>query len=184
MVAFGMAINVALLRGINVGGNKKIAMADLRGFLAKLGLAGAKSLLQSGNLVFRSDARTDELEKLLEAEAEKRLGLQTDFFVRTAQDWKAIIDSNPFPAAAKSDPSHLVVMFLKEAPDAKSVRALQAAISGPETVLSEGKQAYITYPAGIGNSRLTVGVIDRMLGTRGTGRNWNTVLKLGALTLA
>ena len=183
-LASGMATNVALLRGINVGGNRKVAMADLRGFLAKLGLEDAKSLLQSGNLVFRSDARTDELERLLEAEAEKRLGLQTDFFVRTAQDWKAIIARNPFPAAAENDPSHLVVMFLKEAPGRRERQALQAAITGPETVLSEGKQAYITYPAGIGDSRLTSRVIDRMLGTRGTGRNWNTVLKLGALALA
>jgi uncharacterized protein (DUF1697 family) len=179
-----MAINVALLRGINVGGNKMVAMADLRGFLAKLGLAGAKSLLQSGNLVFQSEMRTGDLEHLLETEAEKRLGLQTEFFVRTAQEWEAIIARNPFPAAAKSDPSHLVVMFLKKPTDAKSVRALQAAISGPETVLPGGRQAYITYPAGIGKSRLTVGLIDRMLGTRGTGRNWNTVLKLAALTRA
>ena len=179
-----MAINVALLRGINVGGNRKVAMADLRGFLGKLGLADAKSLLQSGNLVFRSDVRTGDLERLLETEAERRLGLQTDFFVRTAQEWKAIIAGNPFPGAARNDPSHLVVVFLKKAPDSKSVRALQAAISGPETVLSEGKQAYITYPAGIGNSRLTASVIDRMLGTRGTARNWNTVVKLGALTQA
>jgi uncharacterized protein (DUF1697 family) len=159
-------------------------MSDLRGLLARLGLKDAQSLLQSGNLVFRSDARTGDLERLLEAEADKRLGLRTEFFVRTAEEWKALIARNPFHAAAESDPSHFVVVFLKDAPDAKRVGALQAAITGPERVLSEGRQAYITYPAGIGNSRLNAGVIDRALGTRGTGRNWNTVLKLGALAWA
>ncbi len=176
-----MALNVALLRGINVGGNRKVAMSDLRGFLAKLGLADAQSLLQSGNLVFRSDARAGDLEHLLETEAERRLGLRTDFFVRTAAEWKEAVARNPFRAAAESDPSHLVVMFLKRATDATGVRALQAAITGPELVSAEGRQAYIVYPAGIGDSRLTASMIDRMLGTRGTGRNWNTVLKLAAL---
>ncbi len=159
-------------------------MADLRGFLSKLGLADAQSLLQSGNLVFRSVDRPADLERLLETEAEKRLGLRTEFFVRTAEELDAVIACNPYPTAAERDPSHLVAMFLKDAPDAKSVKALQAAITGPETVRAEGRQAYIVYPAGIGDSRLTVGVIDRMLGTRGTGRNWNTVLKLGALARA
>ena len=159
-------------------------MSDLRGFLAKLGLAEPRTLLQSGNVVFGSDARAGELERLLETEAEKRLGLRTEFFVRSAQEWRDAIAGNPFREAAASDPSHLVVMFLKKAPDAKSVMALQASITGPEVVRSEGRQAYIVYPAGIGDSRLTASVIDRMLGIRGTGRNWNTVLKLGALAQA
>jgi len=176
-----MAINVALLRGINVGGNRKVAMSDLRGLLAKLGLADPRSLLQSGNLVFRSSALPGDLELLLEAEAEKRLGLRTDFFIRTADEWRGVVARNPFRAAAERDPSHLVVMFLKGAPDPGSVKALQGAITGPETVRSDGRQAYIVYPAGIGDSRLTAGVIDRKLGTRGTGRNWNTVLKLAVL---
>jgi len=181
LVPWRMAINVALLRGVNVGGNRKVAMSDLRGLLAKLGLADARSLLQSGNLVFRSDARPAELESLLEAEAERRLGLRTDFFVRTAQEWREVVARNPFREAAERDPGHLVVVFLKEAPDKGGARALQASITGPEIARCDGRQAYIVYPAGIGDSRLTAGVIDRMLGTRGTGRNWNTVLKLAAL---
>jgi uncharacterized protein (DUF1697 family) len=177
-----MTTHIALLRGINVGGNKKVAMADLRGFLTHLGFGEARSLLQSGNVVFRSDALTGaDLERLLDAEAEKRLGLKTEFFVRTPEEWQAAIASNPFPDEAESDPSHLVVMFLKQAPDAKDVAALQAAIVGREVVRAAGRQAYITYPDGIGDSKLTINVIEKKLGTRGTGRNWNTVLKLGAL---
>lgn len=159
-----------------------MAMADLRDLLTKLGFADARSLLQSGNLVFRSDRRNPaQLERLLEAEAEKRLGLQTDFFVRSAEEWKELVARNPFRKEAERDPGHLVVLFLKDAPPLEAVKALQAAIKGPEVVRAEGRQAYVVYPIGIGRSRLTHTLIEKKLGTRGTGRNWNTVLKLGAL---
>jgi len=178
-----MTIYMALLRAINVGGTKPVAMADLRDLLTQLGMGDARSLLQSGNLVFRSSARSAaSLERLLEAEAKKRLALETDFFVRSAKEWNVIVARNPFRREALRDPSHLVVMALKDAPDPKNVKALQAAITGPEVVRAVGRQAYIVYPDGIGHSRLTNAVIEKTLGTRGTGRNWNTVLKLDALT--
>jgi len=174
-----MTTHIALVRGINVGGHKQVAMAHLRDLLTQLGLADPRSLLQSGNLIFRSSRRTSaQLELLLEAEAQKRLGLQADFFVRTAEEWKRVVARNPFAAEAKRDPGHLVVMFLKQAPDAKSVEALQAAIAGPEIVRAEGTELFIVYPNGMGRSRLTHALIEKKLGTRGTGRNWNTILKL------
>ena len=177
-----MTIHIGLLRAINLPGHNKVNMADLRGLLAELGLEDGKSLLQSGNLVFRSDAGTStQLERLLEDAAQKRLGLETDFFVRTAADWKAVIAGNPFPEEAQRDPSHLLVMFLKKAPDREHTTSLQRAIKGREVVRIKDRQAYIVYPDGIGRSRLTTAVIEKSLGTRGTGRNWNTVLKLGAL---
>jgi uncharacterized protein (DUF1697 family) len=92
-----------------------------------------------------------------------------------------IVESNPFPKEAKTDPGHLVAMCLKETPETADVRALQAAIAGPEIVRAKGSHLYIVYPAGIGTSRLTNAFIERKLGTRGTARNWNTVLKLQAL---
>ena len=177
-----MTIHVALVRGINVGGHKPVAMADLRDLFTRQGFADAQSLLQSGNLVFRSTARASgPLERLLEAEARKRLGLQADFFVRSAKEWSAIVAHNPFRREAERDPGHLLVMVLKDAPDPKNVKALQAAITGPEIVRAVGRQAYITYPDGVGRSRLTNALIEKTLGTRGTGRNWNTVIKLEAL---
>jgi uncharacterized protein (DUF1697 family) len=177
-----MAKHVALLRAINVGGNSKVAMSDLRGLLEELGLADVRSLLQSGNLVFRSEVlKGAELEQLLEAEARKRLRLETSFLIRMAKEWDKIIAANPFREEAEHDPSHLLVMFLKDVPDAKAVKALRAAIKGREVVRTEGKQAYIVYPDGIGRSRLTNALIEARLATIGTGRNWNTVLKLAAL---
>jgi uncharacterized protein (DUF1697 family) len=174
---------VALLRGINVGGHKKVAMADLRDLLTHLGFRDARSLLQSGNLVFRGDSRARALlERRLETEAAKRLALHTHFMVRTAKEWQSVIARNPFPEEAERDPGHLLVLFLKAAPSSAAVKALQSAITGPEVVRADGTHAYVTYPAGIGRSRLTNAVIEAKLGTRATGRNWNTVLKLGDLT--
>jgi uncharacterized protein (DUF1697 family) len=177
-----MVVHIALPRAINVGGRTQVAMSDMRDLFTALGFAEVQSLLQSGNLIFRSEARTGtELEHLLEAEAERRLALRTDFLVRTADEWADLIACNPLREEAERAPSRFIVMFLKDAPDAKDVEALRASIEGPELVRAEGRQAYIVYPDGIGRSRLTNTLIERRLGTRGTGRNWNTVLKIAAL---
>jgi uncharacterized protein (DUF1697 family) len=177
-----VSVKIALLRGINVGGNKKVAMADLRDFLTALEFGEPRTLLQSGNAIFHSHKLTGaDLESLLDAEVEKRLGLKTEFFVRTAEEWPGIIASNPFPDEAAKDPGRLIVMFMKKAQKAEEVEALQAAIKGREIVRAAGRQAFIYYPDGAGNSKLTINVIEKKLGSRGTGRNWNTVLKLGAL---
>lgn len=177
-----MATYIALLRAVNVGG-RSLLMVDLRKTLAKLGFEGAKTLLQSGNVVLTSDKRsTAELEKLLETGTEKHHKLQVDYIVRTAKEWADIIAANPYPNEAKSDPQRLVVSALKGAPKAGAEAALQAAIKGPETVRIIGRQAYLYYPDGQGTSKLTPAVIEKHLGTKGTARNWNTVLKLQALT--
>jgi len=177
-----MTIQIALLRGINVGGHQAVAMSDLRDLLTHLGFESARSLLQSGNLIFRCDAqRSSGLESLLEVEAEKRLDLRADFLIRSAKEWREVVERNPFRKEAERDPSHLVVMFLKAAANAKDVKAVQAAIAGPETIRADGKQLYIEYPDGIGRSRLTNALLEKKLGIRGTARNWNTVLKIAAL---
>lgn len=177
-----VSLQIALLRGVNVGGHKQVAMADLRDLLAGLGLRDVQSVLQSGNLVFRGDGKGGErLERLLEAEVKKQLALETHFFVRNASEWEDVVADNPFRDEAKRDPAHLVAMFLKEAPSGKAVKALQAAVVGREVVRVAGKQAYITYPDGQGTSKLTNALIEKHLGTRGTARNWNTVLRLAEL---
>jgi uncharacterized protein (DUF1697 family) len=176
-----LTTHIALLRGINVGGHRQIGMTDLRNFITQVGLQDARSLLQSGNLIFTSKVRTGaELERFLESEAADRLSLEVDFFVRTPEEWKSVIRQNPFRKEAERDPGHLVVLFLKSAPKAEDVAALQAAITSPEVIRAKGKQAYIFYPNGQGRSKLTHGMIEKRLG-RGTGRNWNTVLKLGII---
>jgi uncharacterized protein (DUF1697 family) len=176
--------HIALLRGINVGGHRQVGMTNLRNFLTELGFENVRSVLQSGNLVFESRSRFGaELERYLEMEAVKRLALESDFHVRTVDEWKTVVRQNPFRKEAELDPKHLVVLFLKNAPTPKDVAALQADIVGAEVVKAKGKQAYIFYPDGIGRSKLTNAMIEKRIG-RGTGRNWNTVLKLDVIAKA
>lgn len=176
-----MTTYIALLRAVNLGPHKKVSMAALRELAVALSLRDSQTLLQTGNLVFASRKAAPALETLLEAEAEKRMGLTTEFFVRDLEAWDAIVAANPFPEAAEHDPSHLVVMPLRAAPEEPAIAALRAAIKGRETVSIVGREAYIVYPDGIGRSKLTSRVIESKLRTRGTGRNWNTVVKLAAL---
>jgi uncharacterized protein (DUF1697 family) len=160
-------------------------MADLKALVIGLGFTDAQTLLQSGNIVFSGGTKTTtSLEQTLERAAAKQLGLETDFVVRTAKEWRAIVDANPFPREAKDDPSHLVAVILKDDVSAANVAALQKAIVGREVVRAKGRCAYIVYPDGIGRSKLTSALIEKKLGTRGTARNWNTVLKLRALVEA
>ena len=177
-----MTTYIGVLRAINLGAHNRIAMADLRAMCERIELQDPRTLLVSGNVVFRSRlASTDKVEQLLEAASAKHLGVTTDYFVRSAKEWQAIIAANPFAAEAKRDPGRMVMMCLRDAPTAAQVKALQAAIKGREVVQAKGKQAYFVYPDGQGRSKLTIAVIEKALGTRGTARNWNTVLKLGEL---
>ena len=177
-----MTTRIALLRAINVAGHQKIAMADLRALFEDLGYGDVQSLLQTGNVIFSGkSSSTAALERHLEAESEKRLGLGTDFFVRSVKQWSQVIADNPFPAEAERAPSHLLVQFLKKTPVAGGVEALRTAIRGPEIVRLVGKQLYVVFPDGIGDSKLTTKIVERNLGVVGTGRNWNTVMKIGKL---
>jgi uncharacterized protein (DUF1697 family) len=173
-----MAIQIALLRAVNVGG-RKLIMAELKAMFEAIGFASARTLLQSGNVVFDSGGKKGAaLETLLEKETEARFKLRTDYLVRSAAEWKALVDANPFAKAAKDDPSHVVAVPLKSEPKKADVATLQGQIKGRETVSAIGRTLYITYPDGIGDSKLTIGMIEKALGTRGTARNWNTTLKL------
>jgi uncharacterized protein (DUF1697 family) len=177
-----MTVHIALLRAVNVGG-RSVAMAELRTMLADLGYENPRTLLQSGNAVFAFKAKVSgaALESKLEAQAQQRFGIAIPFIVRTATEWDAIIARNPFADAAKRDPSHLLLMALKGAPTAAAVKALCTSYKGPETIHVAGRDAYLIYPDGIGRSKLTNTLIERHLGVAGTGRNWNTVLKLATL---
>ena len=176
-----MTVVIALLRAVNVGG-RSLKMADLVGMARDLGFAEPRTLAQSGKLVFETKDGTDAaLERRLEAEAKARFGFATDFIVRSAAEWRTVIAKNAFLDAARDDPSHMLVMPLKTAPPKGALDALRAAIKGREQVALSGRDAYLVYPDGIGRSKLTIQVIERHLKTRGTARNWNTVLKLAAM---
>ena len=179
---------IALFRAVNVGG-RILKMEDLRQVLNRLGYVDPRTLLQSGNAVFGFVAdipavTAATVEAAIEQALQKRLSLQSDVFVRSAVEWNKAIANNPFPKEAASDPAHLIMFTLKDAPSASVVKALQSAIKGRETVQARDRYLYVIYPDGQGQSKLTNTIIERALATRGTARNWNTVLKLAALATA
>jgi len=177
-----MSVHIALFRAINVGGRNMVAMAALKDMFAAAGFPQAGSLLQSGNIVFAGGtAKTSALEELIEREIEKRFALRADCFVRSAAEWNEALAHNPFAREAKTDPGRLHIMALKSKPKPAQLKALRAAIKGRETVELWMRHAYIYYPDGSGNSRLTPRLIEGLLETRATGRNWNTAMKLQAL---
>jgi uncharacterized protein (DUF1697 family) len=177
-----MTVFVSLLRAVNLGGSTQVRMVALADVLSRTGFEQVRTVLQSGNVVFRSnESDPSRLERTIESQLLGGLGLSTDVFVRTAAEWREIVRRNPLLREAEMDPAHLVVTVLKRAPTGDEWNALRAAIRGREVVVASGREAYIAYPDGIGHSKLTAALIEKKLATRGTSRNWNTVLKLNQL---
>jgi uncharacterized protein (DUF1697 family) len=175
-----MMVHIALLRAVNVG-KRALSMAELKAMMQGLGFADAQTLLQSGNVVFASDRQGAALEAFLETKLQEIIGLQADILIRTRVEWQRILARNPFRREAQDDPGRLLVMALKSAPAAEPVARLQASLPGREQLHADGQTLYVYYPDGSGQSKLTLTVIEKRLGTRGTARNWNTAQKLDAL---
>jgi len=176
-----MSPHIALLRAVNVGG-RKVLKDDLLGLAQDLGFDEAKTLLASGNLVLWGKAEGGAaLETRLEDGLEKRMGLRTEFMVRSPAELKAIIAANPFPEQALAGPNHLVVHFLKRPIAAADVEILRAAITGRERVEARDRELYVVYPDGIGDSMIDRDWKKTKRAPVGTARNWNTVLKLAAM---
>ena len=175
-----MTVFIAFLRGINVGGRATIKMAQLKTLFERLGLAHVRTLLNSGNVVFTASKGSGALTKELEDAVEKEFGFRPTIVLRTKAQLKKILDANPFPEMAKDDPSHLLVMTLAKKPRAGAKASLAKAYSGPEEIEIKGENVYLTYPNGIGKSKLTNALLEKHVGV-GTARNWNTLTKLVAL---
>jgi uncharacterized protein (DUF1697 family) len=161
---------VALLRGINVGGNKLVPMAQLRRLLESFGFEEVRTLLQSGNVVFRAPKATADS---IEAAFKKEFGFESDIAVIGEGELLKTIERNPFPDEAAKDPSRLLATFFRTPPDAREIGRFCEAHPGPEQLAFQEGVLYTHYPNGIGSSKL-------ILPFRGTARNWNTVLKISA----
>jgi uncharacterized protein (DUF1697 family) len=178
-----VTVQVALLRAVNVGAAGAVAMPALREVFLGLGARDARTHLTTGNVVFDlPGAGGPALERRIERALARQLGLATCVVVRTAAELVAAIDGNPFPAEAQRDPAHLVLVFLQEPPRPELVRAVATTLAGPEPVVVDGRTVYAVYPNGIARSRLTLARIESALGTKGTGRNWNTVRRLSEIS--
>lgn len=176
-----MTTFVSLLRGINVGGNKTIRMNALKALYEKLGLEDVRTHLNSGNVVFAAKGTSAKVAKLLEDAVEKEFGFRPAIIVRSANDLAKLLERNPFPDMAKEDPGHLLVMALAGKPRADAKDRITKSYSGPEEIEVAGEDVYLTYPKGIGKSKLTIALLEKHLGVTGTARNWNTLTKLLAI---
>ena len=178
-----MPAYVALLRGINVGGNRMIKMADLRRIFVAAGADEVATYIQSGNVVFTHASRS---ERTLAAELEKRIAKTAGFAVpvvlRTAGQLARVLESSPFPDA---DVDHLHVAFMAARSPANSP-AIDARAFAPERCASVGRELYLYLPDGMGRSKLAAAVLakPKAIGAGGTARNWRTVLKLNELASA
>jgi uncharacterized protein (DUF1697 family) len=173
---------VALLRGINVGKHRRVAMTDLRAALAEAGHTGVTTHLQSGNVILETrERRPDAVERSIEGTLRSRLDLDIDVIVRKPSDLAKVANSNPFPGRG-ADPATLHVGFLKEKPAAAAARALTGTDFGDDELVLRGAELYLRYPGGYGRSKMTGAVFERVLRTPVTVRNWKVVNKLVELT--
>ncbi len=171
----------ALLRGINVGGNNKVAMADLRALLEGLGYTDVRTHLNSGNAIFTSPAtKSDAVAAAIEKAITAELGLNIKVVVRSGPELRRIIDRNPLADVA-TDPARHLVTFLSAPLDETKLAAVDPADFEPEQFRVIDREIYMWFPDGIRDAKLGKLAWDKRFGVVATGRNWNTVLKLADL---
>jgi uncharacterized protein (DUF1697 family) len=175
-----MARQIALLRGINLGKNKRLSMADLRELMHALGYEDAKTLLQSGNVVFTASERPGTVTRRIKARLARDAGIEADVLVRTRDEIAKIVARNPLREQV-TDPKRYLVVFLSEKPDPKLLREIDTEQFEPERFHVHGREIYVWLPQGVQKARLTHAFWEKRLHLTATSRNWNTVEKLLAV---
>jgi uncharacterized protein (DUF1697 family) len=169
---------VALLRGINVGTAKRMAMADLRALLASLGYDKGRTLLNSGNAIFLASGTDAEVGERLEAAIKAEMGMQVGVVVRSAGDVVRIVADNPFVGEG-IEARQLAVAFLGTEPGGAAWKRLEPDGYLPDRWAAGERVVYLVQPNGVTGTKLPN--LDRLLGVTVTARNWNTTTKLAAL---
>ena len=170
--------HIALMRGINVGGKNRLLMKDLVTLFEEAGCDEVSTYIQSGNVVFAADT---ELAARIATDVPRRIasrfGHQVPVVVRTAQELRDAVGRHPFVEEA-TDPKHLSIGFLSDAPSEEAVSSLDPARSSVDSFAVIGKEVFFHVPGGFARTKLTTDYFDRRLGTVMTSRNWRTVHKL------
>ncbi len=171
-------VNIALLRGINVGGKNRLPMKDLAAMFVDAGCDDVRTYIQSGNVLFRTEpTRGEDIPSLISASILSHFGYQVPVVARGARELEAIVQANPFvEGGAETDKLHVV--FLADLPDAEHVGALDPDRSPPDEFAVRGREIYLHCPNGLARSKLTNSYFDSRLSTISTMRNWKTVRKL------
>ncbi len=167
-----MPTYIALLRGINVGGNRKIPMSDLRALFDELGHTDVRTYIQSGNVVFTAKAGPPaRVRAAIEKAIAGAFGFEVTILLRTPAELATAVEHNPFGAAA-------YVTFLETAADAKKVEAIDPAPFAPDEFAVHGREVFLHCPNGYGTTKLNNGLFERRFAARATTRNWKTVTTL------
>jgi len=170
---------IVLFRGMNTGG-VRAPVGEQRAMAEAMGLKNPRTLQASGNLVVESGKATAALEGDIEAEMERRFGLKVAAMVRTPEQWSRLIAANPFPEEAAARPAKVLAMVMKDGIKDGALEACRELAEGGERVEAVDDVLYFWFPYGQGQSAIFKKATPRMLGM-GTGRNWNTVLKLAEM---
>jgi len=173
-----MPVIISLLRGVNLGGNKLVPMADLRTLCTGLRLRNVQTHLQSGNVVFHcNEANVTKVSERIAAAIERKFGFRVDVLTRTPADLEDVIARNPFARTKGIEPAKLLVHFLPRPLEKETREKLSQLNVGPEDIRLGNREFYVYFPEGQGRSRLQAS-LDRVLNKASTARNWNTVTKL------
>lgn len=166
-----------LLRGVNVGRAKRIAMSDFAVLLVDLGMTDVRTLLNSGNAVGTWSGRVDRLAPAVEAAIEQRLGFTCDVVVRTKPEVESALATDPLGAVA-TNLSWYLVTFLGSEPTEEAVARFAALDLAPDQWVLEGRELYVWMPEAVNASPVGKALAKGVLGVTWTGRNWSTVTKL------
>ena len=174
-----VAAIVSMLRGINLASHKRVKMDTLRGVYESLGLRNPQSYIQSGNVVFTSEEQDlAGLTKRIEQRVHREFGFHADVILRTVTELREVIARNPFAKRRDIEPSRLLVVFLANDPGKEARDKILDIKADPEELRMTERDLYIYFPNGMARPKLSIPLIDKTLKTSGTGRNWNSVVKL------
>jgi uncharacterized protein (DUF1697 family) len=174
-----MSTFISMLRGINVSGQKRITMADLKSLYGSLHFANVETYVQSGNVVFDSSGQNAAaLAYSIETQIEKTFGFAVPVFIRDADDLQRIIDSNPFLNERPEDPAKLHVTFLYRSPSAAGLGNLVIPPGETAEFAAGDREIFLFCPNGYGRTKLSNSFFERRLDMPATTRNWKTVLAL------
>jgi len=166
---------VSLLRGVNLGPTTQVSMADLKRLYVDLGLDDVETYIRSGNVVFSSGDRPDEVRRRIEDGVADRLGMSLDVVVRTHEELADVVERNPF---ARADPRHLHVVFLADRVPEELTARLAEQDFGTDEYAADGREIYLHLPDGFGRSRLATRMSALRSPVVGSVRNWRTVCRL------
>jgi len=177
-----MTVLVSLLRGVNLAGNRKVKMDDLRALYESLGFTDVQTYINSGNVLFRTAARDlTRVQKRIEDAIQGACGFHTDVMLRSPSDLRGVLERNPFQTRPSIEPSKLAIHFLAGHPDADCCKQASAMAAAPEELHIHGRELYIYYANGMARPKLSLAQVEKTLHTLGTSRNWNTVRKLSEM---